>query len=59
MIFQAKFKANKIIKALLLILANLFLWLDKLTVKEFGNIGQNKIEKNILTSSYYLVAYKK
>jgi len=59
LIFQIKFKYNKLIKIFLLVLIKIFLFLNKFIKKEFGDIVQKNVEQNILSSGYYLVAIKK
>ena len=59
LIFQVKYKNNKILKLFLLFLTKIFLFLNKFIKQEFGNIEQTKTEKDVLTSGYYLVAFKK
>jgi len=58
LIFQAKFKPNKLIKGGLWLLIKIFQALSLLKIREFGNINQTCDEKNILTSGYYLIARK-
>jgi len=59
LIFQVKYKNNKILKLFLLFLIKIFLFLNKFIKQEFGNIEQTKNEKDILASGYHLIACKK
>jgi SAM-dependent methyltransferase len=59
LIFQVKYRGNRWVKLILLGLVRLFLFLNKFIKREFGEIGQIKIEQDILTSGYYLIARKK
>lgn len=59
LVLQAKYKANRLVKLFLLLLIGVMFILNHLMKKEFGNIKQTIKEKNILTSGYYLIAYKR
>lgn len=59
LVFQAKFKANKVTKLFLVMLFKMFLLMSKLITKEFGDIRQTVEEKDILSSGYYMIAKNK
>jgi SAM-dependent methyltransferase len=57
--FQSKFKMNKAIKFGLFSLAWLFDHSGFLLMEEYGDIGKNIKEKNIMSTGYYIVCKKK
>lgn len=56
--FQSEVRGGKITKAALLLLAQIFSYLDGLVIQGYGDIQREKKEKIFLTSGYYLVAEK-
>ena len=58
LMLQAKYKANRFTKVVLLVLIRVMFGINRLMKKEYGNIKQTVKEKNIMTSGYYLIAYK-
>lgn len=57
--FQSILRFNKISKTLLLIVIKLFDNLNWLLLSEYGDIKRNKIEKDIMSTGYYIVCRKK
>jgi len=57
-IFQTKFKGNKLIKGVLSALIYFFLFLQKLVRKEYADIRHEREYKNFICSGYYLVCKK-
>jgi len=59
LIFQVKFVGNIFIKAILFILQKFFMLLQRCVQREFGDIKQTNCYSGVISSGYYLVAYKK
>ena len=59
LIFQINYKFNKFIKVILLVQVQFFLFLNRFVSKEFGDIKKETIEKDIMSSGYYLVCRKR
>lgn len=58
MVFQAKYKANRLVKGFLVVCIKIFLFFDRFTKVEFGDIKQETEQGTIMSSGYYLVAVK-
>lgn len=58
-IFQVKFKGNKFVKGVLLILVHFFIFLQKLVTKEYADIRHDKECKDFMTSGYYMICKNK
>jgi SAM-dependent methyltransferase len=56
--FQTKIKGGKIVKLFIYLLAYLFDKSNWLIIKEYGDIGKNKENENIMTTGYYVCATK-
>jgi SAM-dependent methyltransferase len=54
-IFQVKFKGNKFVKGVLLILVPFFIFLQKLVTKEYADIRHDNQCKDFMTSGYYII----
>lgn len=57
--FQTQLKGGKVSKIPIYFLAWLFDHLNILISKEFGNIQKTEMEQQIMTTGYYVVAYKR
>ncbi|HOZ36492.1 MAG TPA: class I SAM-dependent methyltransferase [bacterium] len=58
LIYQADYRANKLVKLFLFVLMKLFLFSAGLKKQFYGNIEKTKPASHILASGYYLVAIK-
>lgn len=57
-IFQSRFKTNKIIKGILFLLIKFFIFLQKFVKKEYADVKHEKEYKNFICSGYYIVLRK-
>ncbi len=57
-IFQVKFKGNRLIKGILLLLIYFFYFLQKFVKNEYADIRNDKEYKSFMSSGYYLVCRK-
>ena len=57
--YQSKLRLNFLMKVVVFLIAKIVYFFPNLVVKEFGDIGQKREEKNIMTSGYYLVCKKR
>jgi SAM-dependent methyltransferase len=56
--FQSKFKMDKLVKLKLFVLAWIIKHFDWLVVEEYSDIKKSAMEKDIMTSGYYVAARK-
>ena len=59
LIYQADYRANKLVKGFLFLLLKIFLFSAGLKKQAYGNIGKTEPADHILASGYYLLAIKK
>jgi len=57
-IFQVKFKGNRLIKGILLLLIYFFYFLQKFVKNEYADIRNDKEYKSFMSSGYYLICRK-
>jgi hypothetical protein len=57
--YQSKLRINFLMKVLIFLSAKILYFLPSLISEEYGDIGKNRKENNIMTSGYYLVCRKK